>query len=109
MKIKYLIIFLFAGIILSGLATGVFIPALDPEATHERLDQKQDLAPESYTVASISKGTILMLLAVGVIGALGVSRKKKDTGNDLDRHTTEPAAQLPRAKEKPQKLITRNS
>ena len=109
MKIKYLIVVLFAGIILSGLATGVFIPADDPEAIHEGLDQKQDLASENYTAAPISRGTILMLLAVGVIGALGVSRQKKDIGSDLDRHSTSPATQPPRTKEKPQKLITRNS
>ena len=33
--------------------------------------------PRTYTAASISKGTLLLLLAVGIIGALGVSRKRK--------------------------------
>jgi hypothetical protein len=42
---------------------------------HKNRDQIS--TPESYQAASISKGTIFLLLAVGIVGVLGVSRKKK--------------------------------
>jgi len=33
---------------------------------------------ESYNAASVSEGTAMLLLAVGVIGVLGISRKRKE-------------------------------
>ena len=81
MKIKSLILFALTSVILSGLTTIVFISVLDKEETTRLFDQNQVEVPETYTAASISKGTILLLLAVGVIGVLGVSRKKEDIDN----------------------------
>jgi hypothetical protein len=42
--------------------------------------------------ASISEGTILLLLAVGVIGALGISRIKKSIGSPAQRNATDSAS-----------------
>jgi hypothetical protein len=78
MKIKNLIFLALIGVTLSGLTTIVFISAIDREETIRLLDQNGVIVPESYIIASFSEGTILLLLTVGVIGVLGVSRKKKD-------------------------------
>jgi hypothetical protein len=78
MKIKNLIFFALISVILSGLTTIVYISVFNKEETTRLFDQNQVNVSETYSAASISEGTILMLLAVGVIGVLGVSRKKKD-------------------------------
>jgi preprotein translocase subunit SecY len=75
MKIKNLIFFTLISVILSGLTTIVFVSVFDKEETTRLFDQNQVKVPETYSAASISEGTILLLLAVGVIGVLGVSRK----------------------------------
>jgi hypothetical protein len=77
MKIKNLILFVLISVILSGLTTIVYVSVFDKEATTRLLDQNQVKIPETHTAASIPKTTILLLLAVGVIGVLGVSRNKK--------------------------------
>jgi hypothetical protein len=74
MKIKNFIFFVFISAILSGLIGIVFISA------HNYKEISMQINPNSYQPASISKGTILLLLAVGVIGVLGISRKKKNIG-----------------------------
>jgi hypothetical protein len=89
MKINRFIFFLFVGVILSGVMAGVFILGGGMSAVPGRIDQNQLPVNDSYTAASISKGTILLLLAVGVIGALGVSRQKKDSGSDSNRNPTD--------------------
>ena len=81
MKIKNLIFFTLISVILSGLTTIVFVSVFDKEETTRLFDQNQVKVPETYSAASVSEGTILLLLAVGVIGVLGVSRKKKDIAN----------------------------
>ena len=78
MKIKNLIFFALISVILSGLTAIVYVSVFDKEATTRLLDQNQVKIPETHTAASIPKTTILLLLAVGVIGVLGVSRNKKD-------------------------------
>ena len=77
MKIRNLVFFAFSGAILSGFAVGAFILSDNPEKVLARFDQDRDRTPEIYESASMSEGTILLLLAVGVIGALGVSRKRQ--------------------------------
>jgi len=99
MKIHHLIIFAFSGAILLGLTAGVFISADHPEKLFARFDQNRDRTPENYAAASISKGSILSLLVVGVIGALGVNRKRKHTGSDWDGHAADRASQPPKANE----------
>ena len=86
MKIKNLIFFLFIGILLSGLAIAVFITVHDKEEISKQINQKLFQVPESHNAASVSKGTILLLLAVGLIGVLGISRKKKEIGNPAQRN-----------------------
>ena len=86
MKIKNLIFFLFIGILLSGLAIAVFITVHDKEEISKQINQNLFPVPESYNAASVSKGTILLLLAVGLIGVLGISRKKKEIGNPAQRN-----------------------
>jgi hypothetical protein len=83
MKIKNLIFFALMSVILSGLTTIVYVSVFDKEETTRLLDQNQVKVPDAHNAASISKGTILFLLAVGVIGVLGVSRKKKDIVNPV--------------------------
>jgi hypothetical protein len=109
MKINRLIFFLFVGVILSGVITGVFILGGEMNAVPVRIDQSQALTNESYASASISKETILLLLVVGVIGALGVSRQKKDSGSDSDLIPADRAEQHVDVNEDPKKLITRDS
>jgi len=88
MKIKSLIFFALTSVILSGLTTIVLISVSDKEETTRLFDQNQVKVPGTHSDASISKGTILLLLAVGVIGVLGVSRKKKDFVNSAPRKET---------------------
>jgi hypothetical protein len=88
MKIKNLIFFLLIGTLLSGLVTAGFISVHDKEEVSEKIKQNQFPVPESYNAASVSKGTILLLLAVGVIGVLGISRKKRGLGSPAQRNGT---------------------
>ena len=88
MKIKNLIFFLFIGILLSGLAIAVFITVHDKEEISKQINQKLFPVPESYNAASVSKGAVLLLLAVGVIGVLGISRKRKELGIPAQRNET---------------------
>ena len=88
MKIKNLIFFLLIGAILSGLVTAGFISVHDKAEVSEQINQNQFQVPESYNVASVSKGTILLLLAVGVIGVLGISRKKREIESPAQRNGT---------------------
>ena len=71
MKIGNLTFVLLLGIVLSGLIAAGYVSVHGESATSSLESQNQTQA------ASISKGTILFLLAVGIIGVLGVSRKKK--------------------------------
>jgi len=105
MKLNYLIIFLSVCITLLGLGANGAIAAEEPEVISVQRDHHEDRTPESYKAATISKGTFLLLLAVGVIGALGVSRKKNGNGSYLDRAADDLEAQHPGADEGRQKLI----
>lgn len=67
------------GIILIGLLVFIFFYGHDKPRSPESSNKDQISVPNRSEAASISKGTILLLLAVGVIGVLGVSRKKKIT------------------------------
>jgi hypothetical protein len=88
MKIKNLIFFLLISTLLSGLVTAGFISVRDKEGISKQTNQIPYQVPESYNVASVSKGTVLLLLAVGLIGVLGISRKKKELGDPAQRNET---------------------
>jgi hypothetical protein len=88
MKINRLIIFLFTGVILLGLMRGAFIFDVQRRAVPQRMDQNlpQTNDNDSYVAASISEGTILLLLAVGIIGVVGINRKKKGIDSITERN-----------------------
>jgi hypothetical protein len=88
MKIKSLIFLALTCITLSGLTTIVVISVLDKKEITRLFDQNQVKVPNTHRAASISKGTILLLLVVGVIGVLGVNRKKKDITNSAPQKET---------------------
>ena len=79
MKIKNFKFILLVSVILSGLMFAGYFFVHGKEGSFGLRIQNQVQASESYRAASISKETILVLLAVGIIGALGVSRKKRDS------------------------------
>ena len=110
MKTKFLIILLLCfGIILLGLIAGEFLPVDDHEAPSGQFDRNRDRTPESNEAAPIPKGTVLMLLAVGVIGALGVSRKKNGNGSHLNRTAADRGLPSRGADEDRRKLVGRSS
>jgi hypothetical protein len=92
MKIKNLIFILLIGTLLSGLVTAGFISVHDKEEVSEQINQNQFQIPENYNAASVSKEAILLLLAVGVIGILGISRKKRELGGPAQRNGTKSEA-----------------
>ena len=87
MKTKNLI-FLLISILLSGLVIASFISVHDKEEISMPINQTQLQVPENYNNASITKGGFLILLAVGVIGVLGISRKRKELRNPAQRNET---------------------
>jgi hypothetical protein len=109
MKINRFIFFLSVGVILSGVIAGVIFFVGEMRGAPGHIDQNLATTTEGYVSASISKGTILLLLAVGVIGALGVSRQKKDSGSDSNRIPADRAGQQANVTEDPEKPMTRNS
>ena len=108
MKTNHPILFLFVTVIVAFLITSVFVIVNEKEAVSEELDKDQVQGSESHGVDSISKETILLLLAVGVIGALGVSRTKRNNGNGLNRGAVDRAYQAPNADGDRRELIGRN-
>ncbi len=88
MKIKNLIFFLLISILLPGLFIEGFISVHDKEEIYMPINQSPLQVPESYNAASVSKGAVLLLLAVGVIGVLGISRKRKELGIPAQRNET---------------------
>lgn len=78
MKFKSVSLYAIILIVIGGLV-GFLILSRPVESEISKLkNESQISAPRSSAAASISKGTILLLLAVGVIGALGIGRKKED-------------------------------
>ena len=109
MKINNLTFILLLGVILSGLMIAGYVSVQDKEETFRLGSQNQSQTSEHYAAASISKGTVLLLLAVGVIGALGVSRTKNSTGSPAQRNAIHSASGCENANEERQKLITKSS
>ncbi|MEJ2102776.1 MAG: hypothetical protein P8X68_22810 [Desulfobacterales bacterium] len=109
MKTKVLIFLALISIIFSGLTTIIFISVLSKDGASKFVDQEMVKVPETYTAASLSKGTILFLLAVGVIGALGVNRTKKSSKGPVQRNGTQDESNYETVNEERQKLMTKNS
>ncbi len=89
MKIKSFSLFAIIGVIIIGLMILLIVQRPHESEISQLNDQNQISVPESYMAASISKGTILLLLAVGVIGVLGVGRKKKGTRRHDQKNETD--------------------
>ena len=82
MKItKPLFVSLISILLLSGLVIAGLTPVQDKEEFSMLIYQSLLQVPESYDDASLSIETVLLLLAVGVIGVLGISRKRIELGN----------------------------
>ena len=109
MKINNLTFILLLGLILSGLMVAGYVSVQDKEETSRLGSQNQAQTSENYAAASISRGTILLLLAMGVIGALGVSRTKNSTRSPAQRNAIHSASDYENANEERQKLITKSS
>lgn len=80
MKNKNFIFFILISAIFTGLLSLSFFSLNDKLPISILNEDNQIPAPENYAAASITKGSIFLLLIVGIIGFLGVSRKKKITG-----------------------------
>ena len=108
MKIKALKFIALISVILSGLATIMFMSFFEKKETVRLIDKHQLQVPQTYTSASMSKGTILMLLAVGIVGALGVSRKRNGNTSPAQRNKTNGASDYQNVSENRQKLIPKS-
>ena len=105
MKIKTFIFIALISIILSGLTTIMFMSVFGKKENTRLINQGQLQVPQTYTAASMSKGTILMLLAVGIVGALGVSRTRRGNGSPAQRNKANGAPDYQNANENRQNLI----
>ena len=88
MKTKNLVIIAFVSMVLCAIGVLGFLEAHYRSVILRHIRQHQILPPDGDRSVSISKGTILLLLAVGVIGALSVRRKNKDKGNPVRHQMT---------------------
>lgn len=78
MKIKKPAFIALISMILSGIGVLGFLEIRNWPVDQRRSLQHQKSEPESDRFASISIGTVLLLLAVGISGALNVRRNKKN-------------------------------
>ena len=78
MKIKNLAFIALISMIICGIAVNGILEIRNKTVIPHRSHQHQIPEPDSGRSALIPKGTTLLLLAVGAIGALGVRRKKKN-------------------------------
>ena len=108
MKIKTFMFIALISVILSGLTTIMFTSVFDKKENTGLIDQGQLQVPQTYTAASMSKGTILVLLAVGIVGALGVCRTSKGNGSPSQRNITDVASKYQKANENRQKLMPKS-
>ena len=89
MKItKPLFVSLISILLLSGLVIAGLISVQDKEEFSMLINQSPLQVPESYDDASLSIETVLLLLAVGIIGWMGISRKRKGLENPAQNNWT---------------------
>jgi hypothetical protein len=109
MKNKTFSLYAIIGVIISGLVI-LFISARpDKLEIPQQYHQNQISVPENYAAASISKGTILLLLAAGLIGVLGIGRRKKNSERRPENNETTQATEGHDMNEKKQKRISKNN
>ena len=108
MKFKSFIFFALISVVLAVLLILTVISVHDQSVATRYKNQNQISVSKGYAAASISKGTIFLLLAVSVIGVLGISRKRKSSV-DLSQHDRiENKTENQNLKEDDQKIITPN-
>jgi len=108
MKFKLFIFFALISVVLAGLLILTVISVHDQSVATRYKNQNQISVSKGYAAASISKGTFFLLLAVSVIGVLGISRKRKSSV-DLSQHDRiENKTENQNLKEDNQKTITPN-
>ncbi len=78
--------FLIIGVILSGFIIIAYITVNDKTEMARQIEENEVPVSKAYNAASVSEGTILVLLAIGVFGALVFSRKKKDIRSTAQRN-----------------------
>ncbi len=108
MKITNFKLITLIGVLLTGLLILLLFHGDDRDPSSRLSHQDQIWVPDRYVAASLSEGTILLLLAVGVIGALGISRIKKGIGSPAQRNATDSASGDENVNEDRQKRIAKN-
>ena len=109
MKIKNFLSFALTSVILTGLATIGIIAVFEKERSTRLFDQNEVKVFETYNAASIPKGTILLLLAVGLIGVLGISRKRKNAPNIVQNNEEDRSSENQNfADDKPKSIATKS-
>lgn len=79
-------LFIIIGIILSGFIVVAYITINNSKEMAQQIEENEVPFSKAYNAGSVSEGTILVLLAIGVIGALVISRKKKDISSIAQRN-----------------------
>jgi len=92
MKFNNYIFFLSISTIIAGLIVLSYFFMDNGLAILGLIDDDQVSATENYEAASINKGSILLLLLVGIIGFLGVSRRKKNTHQLVEKNRVDKVA-----------------
>ena len=105
MKIKNFIFFGLLSVILSGLFVFISISITNYKEISIQINQNQIYLPNSYQAASISKRTILLLLAAGIIGVLGISRRKKNIGGPAQRNEASSGSEHQNSNKDEQEII----
>jgi hypothetical protein len=108
MKITNFKLITLIGVLLTGLLILLLLHGDDRDPSSRLSHRDQIWVPDRYVAASLSEGTILLLLAVGVIGALGISRIKKGIGSPAQRKATDSASGDENVNEDRQKRIAKN-
>jgi hypothetical protein len=92
MKITNFKLITLIGVLLTGLLILLLFHGDDRDPSSRLSHHDQIRVPDRYVAASLSEGTILLLLAAGVIGALGISRLKKGLRSPAQRSATDSAS-----------------
>ena len=86
MQIKPLSLCVIVSIVTIGVIIYLNLSSPDESKIFQFNNQNKISAQEKNSGTFISKGTLLLLLAVGIVGALGISRKKKGNENHAKKN-----------------------
>jgi hypothetical protein len=89
MKIRNLTFIALISMIICGIGVLKFFEVHNKSVILHDGDPYQVPEPNSDRPVSISKSTILLLLAVGITGALGIRRKKKNKGSPAQHNKSQ--------------------